>query len=64
MSRWAIVSLVGSIILGALALIAALLGIAFLFFAPLGGIAALLFAVRLALMASSAMKSYRQLGGQ
>ncbi len=64
MSRWAIVSLVGSIILGTLSLLAALLGIAFLFFAPLGGIAALLFAVLLALMASSAMKSYRQLGGQ
>lgn len=64
MSRWAIVSLVGSIALGTLALLAVLFAIPFLFFAPLGGVIALIAAAVLALMAWSAMKSYRQLGGQ
>lgn len=61
MSRWAIVSLVASIILGTLAVLAVLLALVFLAFAPIGSIVALVAAAVLAVMAWSSMNSYRLL---
>lgn len=64
MSKWAIVSLSVGILFGALAAVAAVAGLAFLFFAPLGGVVFLIAAAVLGVFARSSLRSYRELGGK
>lgn len=57
-------SLSVGILFGGLAVIAALAGIVFLFFAPGVGVGLLVAAAVLGLLSMSSMRSYRELGGK
>lgn len=63
MSKWAVVSLSVSILLGVLAAVSSVAGIGLLSGAPNLGVVLLIAAAVLGIFAVSSMKSYRQFGG-